>query len=145
MSPENLLVPAVLGGLCILYALMLKRAREQALVLPDEHGTGPVWWPLGDGLWRGAIRSILVVTPMVIVFIALGYGFNRVDPSSPLYDLLGAAGFLVVTAMIALSANRPRWAVPRQMRSHRGILAQRRVRRAGARRAPSERDPRPGP
>jgi len=144
VSPENIVVPAVLLAAGCLYFLMVKGARQGTLILPDEHTAGPGWWPFGDGLWRGATRSILLILPLVMIFIVLGWSFNHVDPSSLLYDLLGAASFLVLMVMLGLAAsialvNRPRWAVPRAMRSHLGILAERRRRRA------ARRESEPGP
>jgi len=141
VSPENILVPAVLLGLGCLYFLMVKGARRETLILPAEGAAGPWWWPLGDGLWRGATRSILVIIPLVMVFIVLGWSFNHVDPASPLYDVLGATSFLVLMVMLILDAsialfNRPRWAVPRAMRSHLGIVAERRRRRRARRAEP---------
>jgi hypothetical protein len=135
VNPENILVPAVLLGLGCLYGLVVRGARRETLILPAEGAAGPWWWPLGDGLWRGATRSILVILPLVMVFIVLGWSFNHVDPNSPLYDVLGAAGFLLLMVVLVLTAsialvNRPRWAVPRTMRSHLGIIAERRRRRA---------------
>jgi hypothetical protein len=135
VNPENILVLSVLLGGGWLCFLMVRGARQGTLILPAEGAAGPRWWPFGDGLWRGATRSILVILPLVMVFIVLGWSFNHVDPASPLYDLLGATGFLVLVVVLFLTAsialvNRPRWAVPRTMRSHLGIIAERRRRRA---------------
>jgi hypothetical protein len=135
VNPENLLVPAVLLFLGWLCFLMVRGARQGTLILPAEGAAGPWWWPLGDGLWRGGTRSILVILPLVMVFIVLGWSFNHVDPNSALYDVLGATSFIVLMVMLILDAsialfNRPRWAVPRAVRSHLGIVAERRRRRA---------------
>lgn len=140
MSFETIFILAVLAFLGWLVWHVIRAARAGTLVLPDEHESAPEWWPFSDGMWRGANRSMPLSLPMIMVFIALGWSFNRASPGSALYDWLLGLGSLTFLAWMGLSwsitlFNRPRLLVPREMRSQLGVLAERRRRRRAARAA----------
>lgn len=84
------------------------------------------------------MRACLVTVPCTALLILCGWAFNRLNPDSTAYDVLGTLGAVSALLLIGLTTsitliNRPRFLVPPPLRGQRGVLQERREKRRGDR------------
>ncbi len=99
----------------------------------------PPWFPFGEPVWRGVVRSYVAWTPLVVLMFGGGAVGALSDESSAAYD----AGMAVASVSLLLGAavhsailffNRPRFLVPPGLRDEPGALEAWRRQRRRARR-----------
>lgn len=102
----------------------------------------PLWFPFGEPVWRGVVRSYVTWTPFVALFFGGGAVAALSREGADMYDvgmaicclglLLGAAVHFPIVFF-----NRPRFLVPPGLRNEPGALAawrrERELRRGGGR------------